>query len=45
MDIEDEGKDKKIEEEMNKDLPSLEINSEDTDDSLFLNSLFNSILI
>ena len=45
MDIEDEGKDKKIEEEMNKDFPSLEINSEDTDDSLFLNSLFNSILI
>ena len=45
MDIEDDGKDKKIEEEMNKDLPSLEINSEDTDDSLFLNSLFNSILI
>ena len=44
MDIE-EGKDRKNEKDIGENLPSLEINSEDTDDSLFLNSLFNSILI
>ena len=44
MDIEEE-KDKKKEKELCMNLPELEINSEDTDDSLFLNALFNSILI
>ena len=44
MDIE-EGNYIKNEKELYKDLPELEINSEDTDDSLFLNALFNSILI
>ena len=27
------------------EMPSIDINSEDTDDSLFLNTLFNSIFI
>ena len=44
MDIEEE-KDKKKEKDLCRNLPELEINSEDTDDSLFLNALFNSILI
>ena len=44
MDIVEEGKDRKNEKEVGETLPSLEINSEDTDDSLFLNSLFNVFL-
>ena len=44
MDIE-EIKTNKKESEAVDDFPSIDINSEDTDDSLFLNTLFNSIFI
>ena len=44
MEIEEDKNNKKDEEE-SMNLPAIEINSEDTDDSLFLNSLFNSIFI
>ena len=42
MDIEEEKKDDKVKEEI---CPSIEINSEDTEDSIFLNSLLNSIFV
>lgn len=42
MEIEEEKKDDKIKEEI---CPSIEINSEDTEDSIFLNSLLNSIFV
>ena len=51
MEIEEEEENNKIDEDKNKEIieenniPSIEINSEDTEDSIFLNTLFNSIFV